>query len=158
MTTDQLARMWAAEAGQEAYIRPSWHITLAHKHNCEALGIGFDPHANKVIFIFGLKDRDGELSLARARPHDWPTHKSWNAIVIVDEKDLSLPEKHKKLEDFFIGPKLIQQARDLIAEEGYAVPTKKNNVVHIPVQERGDQNSLQMAAAMFESAPAPSQH
>lgn len=157
MTTDPLARMWAAEAGQESFIRHEWHVTLANRQNCGALGIDFDPHTNKAIFVFGIVCQGGELSLARTCPHDWPNHKKWNQTVIADEKDLSLPEKLKRLEDFWIGPSLIQKARDLIAEEGYAVPAPQSKVIQLPVSKGEGKLSMQMAASMFVTAPSVGQ-
>lgn len=120
MTNRDLSRVWAREAAEEPFIRPSWHVTIANERNCDALGVPYDPSINKAIFVFGLIANGEDVSLATRRPSYWPEDKKWQPCLIVEERELSSQQTIAQLQSYWIGPKRIEEAKALLEKEGYA--------------------------------------
>ena len=120
MTKCDLSSVWAREAADEPYIRPSWHVTIANERNCDALGVPYDPSINKAIFVFGLIANGEDVSLGTRRPSYWPEDKKWQQCIIVEERELSSQQTIAQLQSYWIGPKRVEEAKALLEKEGYA--------------------------------------
>jgi hypothetical protein len=157
MTNCDLSRVWAREAADEPYIRPSWHVTIANEENCRALGMPYDATINKAVFAFGLVTIPGELSLMERRPTSWPSDKLWQPAVVVNEKELFDPEKIRLLEKYWIGPRKVEEAKALIEKEGYAPKVSSYEqvaeVVSFPPASYAQEQRIKQMAAQIPSGP-----